>query len=671
MPDFHAVDTHYNLRLPMRDGVQLSANLWRPAGTDGHETYPAILEMIPYRKDDWRYATDHRLGVYFARRGYAFCRLDVRGTGSSEGIALDEYTAAETQDGYEVVEWLAAQPWCSGRVGMWGISYGGFAAIQVAKLRPPHLRAIIPMYATDDRYLDDVHYLGGCAAVSDLSQYAVSMVACNAMPPRLEYAGNWAAEWKARLEQTPCWLVEWLQHQTDGPYWRAGSLAPDYDRLECAVFTIGGWMDSYVDPVLRMQARCRNAPRKSLIGNWVHEYPARAYPGPNLDHLHEMARFFDHWLKGEANGVMAGPALTWFRREYTAPEPFPARFNGEWAAVQEYSDATTQPHELYLDGATLSPRPAAREGIDRYRHQPTQGFRSGSLCWGAGSPPNGLARDLRPDEATSLTYTSEPLTEALDILGKPEAVLYLSSDAPTANVVVRLADVAGDGVSTQVTAGILNLSHRDGHERPRPLTPGEIYAVRVPLRAAGYRFRPGQRIRLSVASAWWPVIFPSPYESEHELHYGPAHPARLILPALPAEACIAAPDFKATAPDLIAIGGGTDDEPQWQVVEDVIGQTVTVKIYEGGSTTLPDGRSLFASERIELSAHHVDPLRARLHNTVTYRSSEQGYQIEVTSTGALRATRDHFHLDVQLKVWLNGSEFFARSWLESVPRQLV
>src|SRR6476646_5938273 len=249
MPDRHAFRVIWDARIPTRDGIELSANIWVPEPVDGHpdERFAAILEMIPYGKDNWRRNADVARGEWLAARGYALCRVDVRGTGSSGGIALDEYTADETADGYEAVEWLAAQPWCSGAVGMWGISYGGFTSIQVAALRPPHLRAIVPIQGTDDRYLSDVHYIGGCVTASELSQYAVSQVAMNAMPPDPAFRGDgWRDEWLARLEATPPWLVEWLRRQTDGPYWRPGSLAPDYDGIDAAILSIGGWCDAYV-----------------------------------------------------------------------------------------------------------------------------------------------------------------------------------------------------------------------------------------------------------------------------------------------------------------------------------------------------------------------------------------------------------------------------------------
>ncbi len=663
--------TLYNLRLKMRDGIHLSANLWLPVPQTEGETFPIILEIIPYRKDDWRYNSDQQHARYFAERGYAFCRLDVRGTGSSEGIACDEYTQAETQDGYEVVEWLAAQSWCNGNAGMWGISYGGFTSIQVASLQPPHLKAIVPVYATDDRYIDDVHYVGGCLTVSELAQYAVSMVGMNAMPPRFDYTPDWAEQWKQRLEQTPPWLLEWLQQQTDGPYWRNGSLAPDYSRIKCAFFSIGGWMDSYPDPALRMHERCSDVPRKTLVGNWTHNWPAWAYPGPTLDHLHEVDRFFAHWLKGAANGVMDEPAFTFFRREYTEPAAFPPAFNGEWLSSNTFPLEGTQALTFYLDGSSLSPAAPHLPLSTSLRHKPTHGTRA-SLCWGSGSAPTGLARDLRPDEATSIVFTSSKLESPVSFLGFSEAILYLSSTHPIATAVVRLTDVAPDGTSSFVTAGVLNLTHRNSHEQPEPLTPGTIYEVHISLKSTAYRFIPGHRIRLSLATGSWPQLWPSPYPSTLTVHHGPEHPSRLILPTLPeAVQTLPPPAFKLTTPDLPEVGSGTEDPPIWQITDDVINDIVTVTVYDGGTATLPDGRSLFTDERILMTAHNVDPLRTQLYNEVIYRLTENGYKTEILSTGSIRCTETHFSLDVQLVVKLNGNEFFRKSWLENVPRNLV
>ena len=680
------VRTTWDVRIPVRDGLELSANLWLPIPSAGHpdERFPAILEMIPYGKDSWRLPADVARGAALASRGFALCRLDVRGTGSSPGLAVDEYTEAETRDGYDAVEWLAAQPWCTGNVGMWGISYGGFTTIQVAKLRPPHLRAIAPMYATDDRYLDDVHYRGGCLTVSELSQYAVSQVAMNAMPPDPAFRGDgWLAEWRERLERTPPWLLTWLRHQADGPYWRQGSLAPDYEALECAVFHVGGWMDSYVDPVLRMQERCVNAPRRSIVGSWVHSWPDSAYPGPNIDWFEETVRFFDRWLNDADNDFMAQPGFVWFQREWTAPEAFPARLAGRWLAANACPVDGVAPAALHLGPGpepgtgSLGASGVAPPGTATHAalpHRATVGTH-GSLSWGAGHPPNGLARDLRPDEARSLTYTSSPLDEPLEVIGFPAAVLHVSVTAPVATIAVRLADVAPDGTSALVGAGILNLTHRRSDARPEPMEPGRIEEVRVPLRATGYRWLAGHRIRLSVATSCWPVVWPSPYPYELHVHAGGQTPSRLELPVLGATALAALPPpppFEERPSDIRTCGEDDEEEaPVWRVVEDVLAGTVTVETYEGGTTHLPDGRRLYTSEQLSMTASDADPAHALLASEVVYRWHEHTFTAEIRSTLRQTSTTTTIDVALTLDVSLDGEPLFSRTWNESIPRQLV
>jgi len=664
--------THFqpDIRIKMRDGVELSANMWFPVAREPGEKFPAVLELIPYRKDDWRFNSDMSRMTYLAQRGYVGCRVDVRGTGSSGGLARDEYTPEETQDGYEVVQWLAAQDWSNGNVGMWGISYGGFTAIQIAKLQPPALKAIVPMYATDDRYLTDVHYHGGCLTASELAQYAVSMVAMNALPPKANYLKeNWAAAWKARLENTPPWLIEWLRQQTDGAYWRSGSLAPEYEKITCAILHIGGWVDSYTDAVFRMQAQCVNAPRKALVGNWGHDYPDSGAPGPNLDWLHEMVRFFDYWLKGKPNGVMDEPALAAYVREWSQPEAFPKHWPGEWRSYTNFPIPNASHFTFHLNESGLSYQPSAVSQSHSFPHRPTWGT-AGNFCSGGGGSPNGLARDLRPDEALAANFTGEPLTEPLEILGNAEAILYVSCSAPVANISLRLADVHPNGASALVTFGILNLTHRHSHAKPEPLEPGKIYEVRVPFKAIGYRWLPGHRVRITAASGHWPFIWPSPYPCELTLHSGPEHPSRLLLPLAPASQ-LPPPTFKTTPPETQSIGGGSDEESKWEIVEDVLNGSVTVNSYEGGTTVLPDGTQLFSDEKLVMTAWRADPAQAQFSNECNYILTEKGYEVHTRSTGMLRSTATDFHLNIELVVKLNGNVFFQKSWLETVPRRLV
>ena len=670
------VEVRWDVRIPVRDGLELSANLWLPvppAGAPGAR-FPAILEMIPYGKDSWRRNGDTARGEWLAARGFALCRLDVRGTGSSPGVALDEYTEAETLDGYDAVEWLATRPWSNGNVGMWGISYGGFTAIQVAKLRPPHLRAILPMYATDDRYRDDVHIRGGCVTASEKSQYAVSQLGMNAMPPYPPFRGEgWREEWRARLDATPPWLMAWVREQTDGPYWRRGSLAPDYDGLECAVFQVAGWSDAYVDPAFRIQERCTNAAVRTLVGNWVHSFPDDAYPGPNLDWLHELIRFFDRYLNGVDNGWEHEPALTWFEREYAAPEPFPAAWPGRWRAASSFPVPGTATRSLHLGDATLHEDAVAGEAVVAIAHRATAGT-SGPLSWGAGGHPNGLARDLRPDEARGATWTSEPLVDAVSVIGVPVAVLHLTASMPVATCVARLSEVAPDGTSSLVATGVLNLTHRLSDTDPSPMPTRGLATeeVRIALRTTGYRFSPGHRIRLAVLTSLWPVLWPSPIPGELRVHHGGATPSRLVLPVLPDD--VATPDppaFRSEQVVMREVGSSEEDPPEWRIEEDVLRGTTTVTIFDGGATTQEDGSRLYASERLVLRASDPDPAVASLDSDVVYRYSGEGWDADIRARGAITSDAGTFRVRVALDVALDGEPFFAREWREEIPRNLV
>jgi uncharacterized protein len=683
------------IRIPVRDGLELSAALFLPEDPGRSPrpaaAWPAVLNMDPYRKDDWSAAWDLSLGSFLAERGFAYCRLDVRGTGSSPGVAVDEYSVAETTDGYDAVEWLAAQPWSNGNVGMWGLSYGGFTSLQVAALRPPHLRAIVPIQATDDRYTDDVHYVGGAMTVSELAQYAVSQVAMNALPPLPELWGDgWRDGWLARLEATPPWLLEWARRQRDGPSWRRGSLAPDYDRIEAAVLQLGGWMDEYVDAALRIQARCTSAAaRRTIIGPWVHGLPDTAYPGPNIDWLTALLRWFDRWLRvpehepdggpqAGAHGVADEPALTWFEREYTRPERFPANLNGAWRAAS-WPPAARHRLELALDAGSepgrgrLVDAPAAAAGTDRLEHHPTAGVRAGSLCWGAGHRPNGLAGDLRLEEPVSVVYTSDPLEADIAILGAPVAVLHVSSGEPVAQVVARLGDVAPDGAVEQVCEGLLNLTHRDSHAEPSALEPGRVYEIRLALRSAGYRFLPGHRLRLSLATAHWPVAWPAPGDAGLTILRGPEQPSRLELPLAPDPAACVSPPSLGTGPAALREFGSEETaEPLWTVAEDRLAGTATVSTYEASTSRLPDGHSsLFLSEALAMTASEREPGTGRSENTCEYRVSRDGLEVYVVADGVMVARRDAFEMTGGLRVELDGAPFYGRRWRERIPRDLL
>ena len=310
--------------------------------------------------------------------------------------------------------------------------------------------------------------------------------------------------------------------------------------------------------------------------------------------------------------------------------------------------------------------------VERFRHRATIGTRAG-LSWGAGGQPNGVARDLRPDDALGPVFTSAPLDADLDVVGVASVVLHWESPVPVATAVVRLQDVAPDGTPFHVSAGILNLTHRSSHAEPSPLEPGVVSEVRIAMRATGHRFAAGHRIRLSIASSMWPVVWPSPFPAEYGLHLGPAGPSRLVLPVLPAgHAGAAVPSFKTTPAGLREIGSYRGEPPVWQVIEDVIDGSVTVVTSEFGESTLPDGRStLYTGERLEMTARDADPADARMHNEVIYRLRSEGSEILINANGTTTASATDFDMEVGLRVNLDGAPFFERNWHETIPRQLV
>lgn len=657
-----------NVRIAMRDGITLSANLWMPAEAGPTKRVPAILELIPYRKDDWRWASDQARMRYFAERGFAGCRVDVRGTGSSEGVALDEYARDETLDGVELVAWLAAQPWCNGAVGMWGISYGGFTSIQVAAEQPPALKAIAPMYATDDRYTDDVHYFGGCLTASDVAQYAVSQIGMNALPARPAYSGgDWEAAWRRRLEQTPPWLLIWLRQQTDGPYFRQGSLAPDYGRIRCPIYNIAGWMDGYTNAAWRMHLSCP-VPSRTLIGNWGHLLPDTANPGPNVDYLDELVRFFGTWLRGDDVGLSAEPDLIAFVREHSLPEPFPAAWPGRWLGFARQDLVTAPQRTLWLSDDALVDAPPTGSTTRCIAHQPTWGTQ-GPLASGAGAAPNGLWRDLRIDDATALTYTSAPLAEPLDILGMPAVELTVCSDMPSAHLVARLSAVDAKGVPCLISWGALNLTHRVSHEQPEPLDPGQSYQIRLELKATGYRVGAGERLRLTISTAHWPLIWPAPDAGSLTLVGGGESAATVRLPLAPGARELDRP-LKATPPDLTWLGEYIEQKPVWTLTDDVLAGTHTVTIFGGDHQRLPDGTRLAASEDIRLTARPQDPAHTTLFNSVDYALEQDGRKIAVRSAGTIESDHDSLTASLRLEVDLDERRFFEREWQDRIPRNL-
>ena len=316
--------------ITLRDGTRLSARIWLPEDAE-QDPVPAIFELLPYRLNDGTAPRDSRHFPYLAGHGYACVRVDQRGTGESDGVMLDEYLPQEQADGCEVIEWIAAQPWCTGAVGMVGISWSGFNSLQIAAHRPPALKAIVTLCSTDDRYADDVHYDGGCVS-SDMAQWAASMFMWNARPPDPAIVGErWRDMWIERMEGAPSFIDPWMTHQRRDDYWKQGSVCEDFSRIEAAVYAVGGWADGYTNAIPRMLEGLPG-PRKGLIGPWAHAWPQAGPPEPTIGFLQEVIRWFDHWLKGEQNGIMDEPMLRAWIQEPLPPRTCYTEIPGRWIA---------------------------------------------------------------------------------------------------------------------------------------------------------------------------------------------------------------------------------------------------------------------------------------------------------------------------------------------------
>jgi predicted acyl esterase len=629
----------------MADGVDLSATLYLPERSAGPQ--PCLLEALPYRKDDLTASYAASYTRLRDEHGYAVCRLDLRGTGSSAGDATDEYPAAEQIDLVEVIAWLAGQPWCDGNVGMWGTSYSGFNSLQIACERPPALKAVCAIYASDDRWTDDVHWRGGALRLVDLVDYCHYMTAIPMLPPVPAVWGDgWRDEWRRRLETVEPWVLRWLRENRDGPYWRHGSVRSDatgngYDRVGCPVMLVAGWADGYRNNSFRTVEALRDAgvPHRLLAGPWVHADPTTAYPGPRIDLQAELVAWFDQWLRGHGEDHRDGVDV--FVRTSTRPEPDLELHEGHWVRDDWPSAATTW-DERPLDGpGTL-------------RVVPDVGTAAWIDC--AGHLPWGMSVDQREDDARSLVW--EWAGDAEVLLGQPRMRLRVSADAPAASLSVKLCDVFPDGTSALVTRGSLDLAYRDGvHADPAALVRGEVYDVEVVLDACAYELAPGQRLRLSIAGADWPNTVAPPAPVTLTVHAG-----MLILP-LWGGSDRPAPRFARGAP-------ASSEDPSdvtWTVTRDVLRRTTTCAVRHGSTYATPHGGT--ASEAYEgdvVVDRRTFAQHARAGCTLTL--GWPGVDVRVTSTMRVDVAADGYDVVIDADAYDGGEHVSRRTWREHLPR---
>jgi putative CocE/NonD family hydrolase len=656
-----------DVRIPMRDGVRLAGDLYLPTGgaTLDRPPLPVVLDYIPYRKDD--VPPGSRFYEALVMRGYVVARVDTRGTGASQGVAVDEYTLEEQLDGCDTVEWLAAQPFCDGHVNMMGISYGGFTALQVATHDPEHLTSIVPIDFTHDRYTDDCHYRGGLLRMYyDPGFYGSAMVARNAMPPSPDSGEDWARTWEEHLAGGEPYLLRWLRHQTDGPYWRNGSVGDAAERIRCPVFMIGGWRDGYPNPPFELHSRL-TVPHKILVGPWNHALPDEAVPGPRIDYVREVARWLDHWCKGEDTGIMDEPPVIVFEQHWDRPLVSRTDTTGVWRGETAWPPPGASELVLHLgEGGKLSEETGS-DGRDSFAYVPTVGVCGG--LW-SGGVPFGLPGDQRPDEALSITYTTEPLDQNVHVLGRPRAELHVDSTATVVGFCVSIADVSPDGESHLVAKGMLNATRRMSLTDPMPLEPGELAALDIPIDATAWRFDAGHRIRVAIASADFPNVWPTPEPAQNGIRRGPARPSHVVLPVVPSGGSADPPEF-APASKRVDSFSSLPHPPTWEIVQDAFTGSTTVRVKLSTESRI-DEQTVVVEDFLMID--HVDPSNpaaASAHGKHRIRIARPNHVTEARSTVTIQGSATHFHVTISLEVTVNEAPYLTKHWTESIRRQLL
>ena len=659
-----AVIEHPNIWIPLQDGTRLAARLWLPEDAD-RRPVPAILEYLPYRKRDGTAVRDQLTHPWFAGHGYACLRVDMRGNGESDGIMLDEYALQEQDDALEVIAWIAARDWCSGKVGMMGISWGGFNGLQVAARRPPALKAVITLCSTDDRYADDIHFKGGSLINENLG-WGATMLAYSSRPPDPALVGAaWREIWLRRLEIEPFLAAHWLRHPHRDAYWKHGSVCEDFAAIEAAVLAVGGWNDAYSNAIPRLLRGLR-APARAIIGPWAHKYPHFAVPEPRIGFLQEALRWWDFWLKGEVTRVLGDPAFRYYVMDAYRPEGLPARLPGRWLGDGAWPPPQAETLKLHLNRKGLGETPDKPAAMSICSAQ-TVGKDAGEFCVIWLGPE--FAGDQAGDDAGSLTFDTGPLGVAMDIVGRPVLDLAFSVDKPVAQVAVRLNDVWPDGAVTRITYALMNLTHLAGHEHPSRLEPEKTCRARIGLDDIAWRIPAGHRLRVAISTSYWPLMWPSPEPVTLTVMTGASF---MEVPVRPAAKGEKQPQFPqaVAAPPLAQEELRPASNRREHGLDPATGAvTLTIEDDFGKYRNKDHGLVSGSVGREFYSIRPDDPLSAHARCHWTEEIEREGWSVRTETFSAMRADATHFHLTARIEAFENDELVFEKDFSETIARQ--
>jgi putative CocE/NonD family hydrolase len=652
-----------NTFIPMSDAVRLAAKIWLPVDAEQHPV-PAILEYLPYRKDDDMAVRDSMNHPYLAGHGYACLRVDMRGSGDSDGILVDEYTQQEHDDAINILQWLEHQPWCNGKVGMVGISWGGFNSLQVAALQPKQLKAIMAIGFTDDRYATDVHYKGGSLLAVDMLPWASLMLAFQALPPDPRFRSDWREVWKERLEKNPAFIQAWLNHQTRDAFWKHGSICEDFSKIQIPVYAISGWADSYSDSVLRtlQQLSC---PKKALIGPWGHGFPQNTTPGPQIGFLQEALRWWDYWLKDIDTSIMDEPMLQVWMQDSVKPSTYHSKRSGRWIAEKEWISPNIKPQRFYLAPThTLTNNPSSDSGHITIHSVQHHGLEAGLWC------PYGMPGDFPPDQqredSLCVCFDAETVFETQEILGYPELTLELSSDQPLAQIAARLCDISPTGESLLVSRGNLNLTHRNSHECPEALKPHRNYTITFPLTSIAHLLKAGHHWRLALSPCYWHHLWPSPKPVTLTITLN--QNSFLTLPIRKVEqeppvTLFQEPEISKPLESLEL----RKDQRELTLEHDVVRQTHTLTDYQDG------GRDLLVHSKTELETRmknqytisENNPLSAKVISEYWLEYKRDDWDIRIHSHSAMTCNKTHFFVRNKVSAY-EGEKLVSdrKTWFE-------
>ena len=658
-----SVLTIREVMIPMPDGIQLAADLYMPADIPAGEHLPVLLEYTPYRKNDSR-GSKYRMYTYFVKRGYVVARVDIRGTGNSQGRTIPyEYSEIELSDGDAVIAWLAKQDWSNGNVGMFGISWGGFNSIQMAVRKPPALKAFVALMATEDLYQEDVHYMDG---IIHIDSWMMSHDLSNAMPgaPEFRLDEDWL---RNRFEVEPS-VFTYMREQRDGSFWDRASARDKYEQIQIPGYYIGGWYDGYRDSPPRMLEHVK-APVKAMIGPWDHYYPHNAWPAPQVEWRHEAVRWFDQWLKGIDTGILDEPRFAVYVRDWHPPGPGVDEIPGHWRWEEGWPIERSVTKTFYAGqdhGLSSSPSAQATHSL---KYKPSVGLAGGGpVMWWGNIPP-----DQQSMDDYSLIYDSHPLDSPLEILGMPRAILKVSADVSRANWVVRICDVAPDGSVTQVGGAAFNGTHRKSAREPEDLIPGKVFPLEIEMHFTSWVFPKGHRIRFAINNAQWPMLWPTPYQMTTTLAIGGMEGARVELPVVP-PADRPVPKFKLpeegpSLPDYASVDSGNVSgyaEIKSIQRDEQSGAAFGIAT-NATSFRYPWGLEHF-EERLEHRTSDLNPAETSVIGIYAVAIDLKDRTIRMEQNVVFKSDLKNFHMNFIRRFKVDGETLHEKQWNEIFPR---